>query len=215
VTFAGIRLPRRIRGVRGAFADFLVGTGLFLHAPNDGEVPGVDNIRMSRRSALAGALAAVPAMRLGAAGAGEIEAPKVSSETAAMLRDIDADRIERTIRKLVSFGTRSTLSSQDDPVRGIGAARDWLLGEYQEISRRNGGRLRGELQSFVQPAGSSRIPVDTVITNVVATLPGTQPESVGRTYVVSGHSASAVRTTPRPASWPGSSRRSASARSGT
>jgi hypothetical protein len=45
-------------------------------------------------------------------------------EIAAMLREIDARNIERTIRKLVSFGTRSTLSAQDDPARGIGAARD-------------------------------------------------------------------------------------------
>jgi Peptidase family M28 len=146
----------------------------------------VDNLRVSRRSALAGALAAVPALRL-ETGAAQLGAPSVSGDIAAMLRDIDPDRIERTIRKLASFGTRSTLSSQDDPNRGIGAARDWLHGQFEEISRQSGGRLRVELQSFVQPAGSPRIPTDTVITNVVATLPGTQPASVGRTYVVSGH----------------------------
>ena len=42
------------------------------------------------------------------------------------------------------------------------------------------------LDSFVQ-AGAERIPVPTVITNVVATLRGTQPESANRIYVVSGH----------------------------
>jgi len=40
-----------------------------------------------------------------------------------IVREIDARNIEATIRKLVSFGTRSTLSEQNDPKRGIGAAR--------------------------------------------------------------------------------------------
>jgi hypothetical protein len=100
------------------------------------------------------------------------------------LREIDAGRIEAIINKLVSFGTRHTLSSQDDPVRGVGAARDWLFAEMQRIAATSGGRMTVELQSFVQPAGP-RIPIPTTITNVVATLRGdTDP---GRLYVVSGH----------------------------
>jgi hypothetical protein len=44
-------------------------------------------------------------------------------ELRQILAEIDQDRIEATVRKLVSFGTRHTLSAQDDPRRGIGAAR--------------------------------------------------------------------------------------------
>src|SRR5437764_12945062 len=44
-------------------------------------------------------------------------------EIARMIAEIDARNIERTIRKLVSFGTRNTLSAQDDPRRRIGPAR--------------------------------------------------------------------------------------------
>ena len=47
-------------------------------------------------------------------------------QIAKIVSEIDARNIERTIRKLVSFGTRNTLSEQNDPNRGIGAARDWL-----------------------------------------------------------------------------------------
>ncbi len=47
-----------------------------------------------------------------------------------IVREIDARNIEATIRKLVSFGTRNTLSEQNDPKRGIGAARDWLYAEF-------------------------------------------------------------------------------------
>jgi hypothetical protein len=109
-------------------------------------------------------------------------------EIARMLREIDARRIERDIRKLVSFGTRNTLSTQDDPARGIGAARDWLRGEFESIGARSGGRLTVELQSFVQEPGRfPRIARPTRVTNVVARLRGTQPEARERVYVVSGH----------------------------
>lgn len=88
------------------------------------------------------------------------------------------------MRRLAAFGTRHTLSTQDDPVRGIGAARDWLFAQFQQIAAASGGRLSVELQSYVQPP-ADRIPVPTTITNVVATLRGaTDP---GRVYVVSGH----------------------------
>ncbi len=109
-------------------------------------------------------------------------------EIARMLREIDARNIERTIRKLVSFGTRNTLSAQDNPTRGIGAARDWLRDEFERASRASGGRLKVELQSFEQQPGRfPRIQKPTRVTNVVATLPGTQTESEKRVYVVSGH----------------------------
>ncbi len=109
-------------------------------------------------------------------------------EIARLLREIDARNIERTIRKLVSFGTRNTLSAQDNPTRGIGAARDWLRDEFERASSASGGRLKVELQSFEQQPGRfPRIQKPTRVTNVVATLPGTQTESEKRVYVVSGH----------------------------
>ena len=103
-----------------------------------------------------------------------------------IVQEIDARNIERTIRKLVSFGTRNTLSSQSDPNRGVGAARDWLFSEFSKATEQSGGRMIVEKQTFEQPK-AARVPEPTMITNVVATLKGTQPESVGRTYIVSGH----------------------------
>ncbi|HLL76113.1 MAG TPA: M28 family metallopeptidase [Pyrinomonadaceae bacterium] len=109
-------------------------------------------------------------------------------EIARMLAEISAANIERDIRKLVSFGTRNTLSEQDNPTRGIGAARDWLRDEFQKIADGTNGRMTVELQSFVQEPGRfPRIATPTRVTNVVATLKGSQPESAGRVYVVSGH----------------------------
>jgi hypothetical protein len=123
-----------------------------------------------------------------------VEAKRASSNTsfrrdtaiAAMLSEIDARNIERSIRKLVSFGTRNTLSEQNSPTRGIGAARDWIYNEFLKMTTESNGRLRVEKQTFEQ-AKANRVPQPTMITNVVATLAGTQPASVSRTYVVSGH----------------------------
>ncbi|HCX28763.1 MAG TPA: aminopeptidase [Blastocatellia bacterium] len=105
---------------------------------------------------------------------------------ARIVANIDARNIETTIRKLVSFGTRNTLSAQDDPNRGIGAARDWLYSEFSKVAEESDGRMTVQKQTFEQPK-AARVPEPIMITNIVATLKGTQPESEGRTYVVSGH----------------------------
>jgi hypothetical protein len=109
-------------------------------------------------------------------------------EIVRIVSEINAGNIERTIRKLVSFGTRNTLSAQDNPTRGIGAARDWLYGEFLKIKDTSNGRMTVEKQTFEQQPGKyPRIARPTTLTNVVATLRGTQPSSADRLYVVSGH----------------------------
>src|SRR5262249_27775244 len=113
-------------------------------------------------------------------------APARNRAISNVVREIDARNIEATIRKLVSFGTRSTLSEQNDPKRGIGAARDWLYSEFQKAAEASQGRMTVEKQSFEQQK-AARVPQPTIITNIVATLKGSQPESTDRIYVVSGH----------------------------
>ncbi|MFD3931999.1 M20/M25/M40 family metallo-hydrolase [Streptomyces sp. NPDC058614] len=153
-------------------------------------------MRHSRRSVLTATATAASAVALGvtappaqAASSGSGSRPPATAqpptrELRALLKEIDPDRIEATVRKLVSFGTRHTLSVQDDPVRGIGAARDWLLAELRSYAAESGGRMTVEAQSYIQEP-ASRIPTATRITNVVATLRGSvTPE---RVYVVSGH----------------------------
>jgi hypothetical protein len=111
---------------------------------------------------------------------------KPPADVRAMLKDVSATRLEGYDRALAGFGTRHTLSTQDDPNRGIGAARDWIKGQFDQIAATSGGRMTTELQSFIQPV-SNRIPVPTPITNVIATLHGTDPTSSDRVYVVTGH----------------------------
>ncbi len=103
---------------------------------------------------------------------------------AAMLREVDPNRIQATILRLVQFGTRHTASSQTDPVRGIGAATNWVYSQMQAIAATSSGRMTVQRQTFTQPVASN-IPVPTTITNVIATLQGSaSPE---RFYVITGH----------------------------
>src|SRR5215218_6149223 len=106
------------------------------------------------------------------AGFAQTRGVKPDPEVARMVKEVSAKNIEATIRKLVSFGTRNTLSEQDNPTRGIGAARDWIFGEFQKINTDCGNCLNVEKQSFLQPK-ANRVPEPTTLTNVVATLRGT------------------------------------------
>ncbi len=108
----------------------------------------------------------------------------LNPEIQKMIKEISAKNIEASIRKLVSFGTRNTLSEQDNPTRGIGAARDWIYGEFQKYSAECGNCLEVEKQTFLQPK-ANRVPEPTNLTNVIATLKGTT--NPDRVYVVSGH----------------------------
>jgi hypothetical protein len=134
----------------------------------------------------AGALVGVATMAFATKPAKGEEHGNVPKDTREIVKDISADNIQSSIHTLVGFGTRHTLSSQTDPVRGIGAAAEWVYNRFLEIAATSGGRMTVEKQSFIQPVGP-RIPVPTQITNVIATLHGSQPESANRIYLVSGH----------------------------
>lgn len=107
-----------------------------------------------------------------------------SADLASILAQVDAANIEATILKLVSFGTRHTLSTQNSSTRGIGAARDWIHSEFQRYADASDGRLTVETVGYTQQPDGNRILFPTVISDVVATLHGTEEN---RLYVVSGH----------------------------
>ncbi|KAK8088867.1 hypothetical protein PG997_003828 [Apiospora hydei] len=106
-------------------------------------------------------------------------------ELQSMLAQVDPANIEATILKLVSFGTRHTLSIQNSTTRGIGAARDWIASEFRKYADASDGRLSVDVIGYEQPADGNRILFPVRISDVVATLHGT--ESPERLYVVSGH----------------------------
>lgn len=82
-----------------------------------------------------------------------------------------AERIERDIRKLVSFGTRNTLSDTLSETRGIGAARRWIKAEMDRISEACGGCLEVSYMGEVQEG--SRLPRPVNVVNVLGVIRGT------------------------------------------
>jgi hypothetical protein len=111
---------------------------------------------------------------------------KRNAQIVEVATHISPKQIETNIRKLVGFGTRHTLSATTSETRGIGAARRWLQEEFERYADQSGGRLQVSLDQFTQPPGE-RNPQPVQVVNVVATLPGEQPESRDRIYVVTGH----------------------------
>ena len=137
---------------------------------------------LPRRTLLAVLLASASA----GAGAAEPNTKVHQADIDAIVREISPQRIEATINKLVSFGTRHTMSDTVSDTHGIGAARRWIQAELERCGAAAGGRLQVTLDSHLHPV-DRRISKPTEIVNVVATLPGTQAESRERIYLVSGH----------------------------
>ena len=103
-----------------------------------------------------------------------------------MVEEVSAKNIEATIRKLVSFNTRHTLSDTVSKKTGIGAARNWIKSEMEQYAKESGGRLKVEFDTFTQPSDGRRVTSPTLMKNVLAILPGTDPAD-NRIYIVSGH----------------------------
>ncbi len=116
-----------------------------------------------------------------------VPAAPLDPDIQAIVQGISSERIQRSIYVLSSFKTRHTLSDPLPSGDGIGGAASWIRAEFERASKDTGGRLRVELDTFEQPPAPPRIPAAVQITNIVATLPGTDTNPSARTLVVSGH----------------------------
>ncbi len=92
-------------------------------------------------------------------------APAIAQDQTA-----DAAKLKQSVEKLVSFGTRHTLSSATDPKRGIGAARRWAKSEFDAIARACGGCIT--TQTLERQMSGPRAPDGVNIVNVLAVKPG-------------------------------------------
>ena len=107
-------------------------------------------------------------------------------EIAKMVSEVSPDSLQFYINTLVAFGTRNTLSTQTDPKRGIGAARNWVLKKFNEFAKNSGGRLTAKIDTTTLQPNGKRIDVPFVLGNVMATLKGTDPAD-NRIFIISGH----------------------------
>ncbi|KAF2639634.1 putative zinc metalloprotease [Massarina eburnea CBS 473.64] len=116
-----------------------------------------------------------------------------ADELKAMLGDVSAANIEATITKLVSFGTRHTLSAQNSSTHGIGAARDWIAETMRGYAEKSEGRMTVSVPGYIQGV-ANRVPFPVLLSNVLARIEGSEePERVNgmltllRVYVMTGH----------------------------
>jgi Zn-dependent M28 family amino/carboxypeptidase len=107
-------------------------------------------------------------------------------EIKKMITEIKAESLENTVTKLVSFGTRHTLSDTKSKTRGIGAAQQWVKSEFDKYALESNGRLTSKIDYFIIKADGRRIAVDSQLGNVMATLKGTDAND-DRVLIISGH----------------------------
>ena len=110
----------------------------------------------------------------------------LDTEINSYVKQVSKDSLRANIEKLVSFGTRHTMSPTTDPARGIGAARSWVLAKFRTYAKNSAGRMEVYLQNQnLQPDGR-RINKVTNLGNAIALLKGTDPNDK-RVIIVSGH----------------------------
>ncbi len=97
--------------------------------------------------------------------------------------EVSEARLKADVEAMAGFGTRHTLSSQDDPQRGIGAARRWGEARFRSISAECGGCLIIALPEAM--VSGARIPVPTRLVDVIAIQKGS--ERPNEVVIVQGH----------------------------
>jgi hypothetical protein len=112
--------------------------------------------------------------------------PPADANIQRWVNGISSKNLETDVRKLVSYGTRHTLSDTKDKKRGIGASRLYVLEEFKKYSKANGGRMVVEMDTFTVNPDGKRVDKKTLMANVLATIPGTDPTDT-RVLIMSGH----------------------------
>jgi hypothetical protein len=107
-------------------------------------------------------------------------------EIKKMVDEISRDRLEQSVRKLVSFHTRHSMSEQNDPAEGIGAAWNWIKSEMEKNIPASDGRLDVKFEEYTAGGKGQRIQHLIKLKNVVATLKGTDPND-DRIILISAH----------------------------
>ena len=103
--------------------------------------------------------------------------PPKGPELISIVKPVSGTQMKRTVEKLVSFGTRHTLSSQTDPRRGIGAALNWTQGQFKSF----GLPTERPCDTFT----GRRVPQPTPICDMIAIQRGSErPNDV---VIITGH----------------------------
>ncbi|HEY0326883.1 MAG TPA: M28 family peptidase, partial [Allosphingosinicella sp.] len=111
-------------------------------------------------------------------------APPPPPSLTALADQVGEQSLRTYVERLVGFGTRHTLSAQDHPTRGIGAAMRWTEEEFARISSACGNCLTiAKPEEIV--TRPPRVPNPTRIWDVVAIQRGTTDPN--RVVIITGH----------------------------
>jgi hypothetical protein len=123
----------------------------------------------------------VPLLAIALVQCANAQMKSVNPTVQKIVDSVSQERITEILKKLESFQTRGVFSEQDNPTRGIGAARHWIYDQFKSYSP----RLQVSFDSYRVKKGKGRIIQDVDLHNVVAVLPGKlNPE---RQFILSGH----------------------------
>lgn len=103
-----------------------------------------------------------------------------------MVSEVNRDSLRSYITQMVSYGTRNTLSTQGDPKRGIGAARNWVLSRFNEYAKNSNGRMQAFIDTVSLGPDGRRLDRKIILGNVVARLKGSD-DNDDRIFIISGH----------------------------
>lgn len=115
-------------------------------------------------------------------------APKVLPRPAGAIAraEVGEAGMRAFIEQMVACGTRNSLSSWDDPERGVGCGRDHVVTRLKGIADAAGGKLQIVVDKFeaTSPRTNGK---PAPFQNVYAILPGSDPELAKTVFLVSGH----------------------------
>lgn len=103
-----------------------------------------------------------------------------------MVSEVNRDSLRSYITQMVSYGTRNTLSTQGDPKRGIGGARNWVLSRFNEYAKNSNGRMQAFIDTVSLGPDGRRVDRKIILGNVVARLKGSD-DNDDRIFIISGH----------------------------
>jgi hypothetical protein len=105
-------------------------------------------------------------------------------EIQQLVKQVNTDSLKKYTEKLASFHSRHTLNQ--DAKNGMIAAQNYVKAKFTEFATKSKGRMTANIEEFVVPGDGRRIVADANVGNVIARLPGTNPNDP-RIIVVSGH----------------------------
>jgi hypothetical protein len=104
----------------------------------------------------------------------------VDPSVSALLDQVQNDRLMFAVGSLVGMETRHVLSAKDNPAKGIGAARDWLLGQFDAL---RDAHPEKKIDVWTQPVQFTWRTFEVKSENIVAVFQG---KDIGAGVIVVG-----------------------------